>query len=160
MVEKVIPAGFLRDKIEDQIRDDQGPTGDMQEDVFLKAWQPCQRKDLEFTGPVDRRGQQWLRGKVHDFVEPFRGKKRDVREDVASLSRIRVVQYHRFDQPGRFAAGTNLLHITRRERGRRMQDESAGGNANDRHRSTKKRAQEGERVNFDPKVVGKLFHQE
>jgi hypothetical protein len=92
MVEKVIPPGLAGVEIEDEVRNDQGSTGNMQQDVFLKVWHPCQGENLEFTGPVGRRGQQWLRGEVHDLAEPMRRQKRGIRECVASFSSIRVVQ--------------------------------------------------------------------
>jgi hypothetical protein len=55
-MEEVIPGGFVSGEVEDQIRNDQGPSWDMKEEMLLEPWQPRQRKDFEVARPLGRRG--------------------------------------------------------------------------------------------------------
>ena len=55
-VEEVIPDGFASGEVEDQIRNDQGPSRDMKEEMLLERWQPRQREDFEVARPFGRRG--------------------------------------------------------------------------------------------------------
>ena len=48
-MEELIPALFVRCKIEEEIRDDQRATRYMQEEMFLEAWDACGGEDLKLA---------------------------------------------------------------------------------------------------------------
>ena len=107
-MEEMIPALFVRCKIEEEIRDDQRATRNMQEEMLLEAWDTSDGEDLKLPRPFGRRGQQRLGGEIHDLVEAVGCKEWNTGESIAPLPSVGVVEHHRFHQPRRLAQGPDL----------------------------------------------------
>jgi hypothetical protein len=107
-VEEMIPAFFLSCKIEEKIRHDQRPTGNMEQEMLVEAWDACDGENLELPRPLGRNVQQWVGGEIHDLVEPFRCKKWNTGKSIASLPSVGVMEQHRLHQPGWLAQGPDF----------------------------------------------------
>jgi hypothetical protein len=108
----MIPALFVRCKIEEEIRHEQGATRNMQEEMLFETWDACDSEDFKLARPIGTRGKERLDGEIHDLVEALRGKERNTGKIIASLPRVSVMEHHRFDQPGRLAQGFELGQVT------------------------------------------------